>query len=164
MFIEGNKKSYVHQVIMNYGELIRKIGKHKLLSSNYNGRRIQVYKDGYIQNANYVREKFIDEFIKSISQEKIYITNCRGVGVSSFLTEIAKQFNLPLLVASSNKMMEIKSEYKNVYKVRSLEDVDSILELNSRYIICDNMKIDVINKLRTCEYVPIGISQNIMYV
>ena len=163
MFIEeGN--SYTYQVMTNYEEPIRKIGKHQLLSSNYNGRRMQIYSDGYIQNANYIREKFINEFIKSISQEKVLVTNFRGVGVTSFLKEVAKKFDLPLLVASGNLMNDIKKEYDNVYRVRDMEDVSRIRGLNNKFIICDNLKVDIINKLREYDFVPIGICQNVMFI
>lgn len=164
MFIEGNEKSYTYQVARGYEEPIREIGKHQLLSSNYNGRRMQIYKDGYIQNANYIRERFINEFLKSIAQEKVFLTNFRGIGVTSFLKDIAKEFKLPLLVASSNLMTDIKKEYDNVYKVRNIEDTECIRGLNSKFIICDNLKIDIINKLREYNFVPIGICQNVMFI
>lgn len=164
MLIEGNEKLYTYQVMRNYEELIREIGKHQLLSSSYNGRRMQIHKDGYIQNANYIREKFINEFLKSIAQEKVFLTNFRGIGVTSFLKEIAKEFKLPLLVASSNLMTDIKKEYDDVHRVRFIEDVLNMRGLNSNFIICDNLKVDIINKLREYRYIPIGICQEVKYI
>lgn len=164
MIIKGNGKTYTWRAVKDYEESIREIGKHQLLSSNYNGRRIQIYSDGYIQNANYIRERFINEFLKSIAQEKVLITNFRGIGVTSFLKEIAIKFDLPLLVTSGNMMTEIKKEYHNVHRVRNMEDAERIKGLNSKFIICDNLHVDIINKLREYDFIPIGICQNIMYI
>lgn len=164
MIINGDARWYTYQVMVNYEEPIKEIGKHQLLSSTYNGRRVQIYKDGYVQNANYIREKFINEFIKSIAQEKVLITNFRGIGVTSFLKEIAMKFNLPLLVNSGNMMNEIKKEYTNVYRVRNMEDAERIRGLNSKFIICDNLHVDIINKLREYDFIPIGVCQNVIYI
>lgn len=164
MIIDRDARWYTYQVMRNYEEPIKEIGKHQLLSSSYNARRMQIYKDGYIQNANYIREKFINEFIKSIAQEKVLITNFRGVGVTSFLKEIAKEFKLPLLVTSGTLMNDIKKEYDDVHRVRFMEDVLNMRGLNSKFIICDNLKVDIINKLRECGFIPIGICQNVMFI
>lgn len=164
MFIEGNGRSYTYQVMRNYEEPIKEIGKHQLLSSSYYSGRVQIYKDGYIQNANYIREKFINEFLKSIAQEKVMITNFRGVGVTSFLKEIAIKFDLPLLVRSSNMTTKINKEYDNVHRVRAMEDAEQIKGLNGKFIICDNLDVDIINKLREYDFIPIGICQNVMFI
>lgn len=160
-----NEKTFSLQQVEINEEVIKEIAKHNLLSSNYNGRRIQIFSDGYILNSNYIKDKFVDEFIGSLHQEKILITNFRGIGVTSFLKEIAKTFNLPLIVASNNQKEEIKKEYNNVYKVRNIEDLYQLRGLNSRYIICDNIKIDLINKLRKeYAFIPLGICQGVKYI
>lgn len=164
MIIDRDARCYTYQVMVNYEEPIKEIGEHQLLSSTYYGGRVKIYKDGYIQNANYIRERFINEFIKSIAQEKVLITNFRGIGVTSFLKEIAIKFDLPLLVTSGNMMIEIKKEYHNVHRVENMENAERIRGLNSKFIICDNLKIDIINKLREYDFVPIGICQNVMFI
>lgn len=164
MIIERDARFYTHRVMVNYEDPIKEIGKHQLLSSSYYSGRVQIYKDGYIQNANYIRENFINEFLKSIAQGKVLITSFRGVGVTSFLKEIAIKFDLPLLVRSSNMTTKINKEYDNVHRVRDMEDAEQIKGLNGKFIICDNLDVDIINKLREYDFIPIGICQEVKYI
>lgn len=95
-------------------------------------------------------EDFIDNFIYCVKNGKVLICNERGVGVSSFLEELSRYFNLYIV---TNRV--------NVYKSltpRNIEGLRGINIKNNPYIVVDNVGYDVIDELRSMGFKVIGIT------
>lgn len=109
---------------------------------------------GIAENFGYNKDKFINDFIKAMKEDKTLVCSYRGIGKSFFIEKLARKFDLPII--SKGRTDLLYCGYEKVY--RNGSDLKGILtEYNT--VLVDDVSIEYINELRKIGLKVVGFAR-----
>lgn len=109
------------------------------------------------ENFRYDKDRFINDFINAMTEDKTLVCHYRGIGKSYFIGRLARKFDLPII--SINSISRTNSSYCGYEKVfrNSLDLRDILPECN--IVLVDDVSIEDVNKLREMGLKVIGFAR-----
>lgn len=113
-------------------------------SDELNGRVIN-----FSLEETYNKNEFINDILYAFDSKCTLMTQFRGIGKSTFLYNVAKAFNIPIITGYYKKN-ESYNGYENVYKVNEVRSMKSCL------LLVDDASLNDIHELRDMGFEVIG--------
>lgn len=104
-------------------------------------------------NLDYEKEDFIRMVIHSIKQNKVLMCDYRAIGKSSFLSEVAKYFKIPIVARCKTNLSYDKNI--KVYKISDIKD-----GVNTTTLLADDITLADVRQLRDKGFKVIGFIIN----
>lgn len=135
--IINNKKYEIKDENINIKELIRSKIKDILDSNIYPTNDFDFNKD-------------MEDLIEALMTDKVKMLNYRGIGKSTFLRELSKEFNIPIITSSSVSARNFENGY-------SIHDTRWLNKIDSDTILVDDITIKEVYDLRNKGFKVSGI-------